>query len=58
MKFAIIAAGEGSRLRKEGLYIPKPMIEIGGMTLIDRLIDRAKRYEFSTACIIVNDIYP
>ncbi len=58
MKFAIIAAGEGSRLREEGILIPKPLIEIGGMTLIDRLIFRAKRYDFNQVCIIVNDIYP
>lgn len=58
MKFAIIAAGEGSRLREEGILIPKPLIEIGGMTLIDRLIFRAKRYDFNQVCVIVNDIYP
>lgn len=38
MKYAIIAAGEGSRLAKEGVTLPKPLVEINGMPLIDRLI--------------------
>lgn len=38
MKFAIIAAGEGSRLAAEGIAAPKPLVEVGGEKLIDRLI--------------------
>lgn len=38
MKFAIIAAGEGSRLAEEGVAQPKPLVEIGGEPLVDRLI--------------------
>ena len=38
MKFAIIAAGEGSRLAREGIETPKPLVKIGGEHLIDRLI--------------------
>lgn len=38
MKFAIIAAGEGSRLAAEGIESPKPLVEVGGERLIDRLI--------------------
>lgn len=38
MKFAILAAGEGRRLREEGAAMPKPLTEINGETLIDRLI--------------------
>lgn len=38
MRFAIIAAGEGSRLRDEGIAVPKPLVEIGGERLIDRLL--------------------
>lgn len=38
MKYAIIAAGEGSRLKSEGVQSPKPLVEIGGEALIDRLI--------------------
>lgn len=38
MKYAIIAAGEGSRLAGEGVQMPKPLVEVGGERLIDRLI--------------------
>lgn len=38
MKYAIIAAGEGSRLAKEGVNEPKPLVKINGETLIDRLM--------------------
>lgn len=38
MKFAIIAAGEGSRLAAEGITTPKPLVKVGGEHLIDRLI--------------------
>lgn len=37
MKYAIIAAGEGSRLAQEGVCSPKPLVEVGGEKLIDRL---------------------
>lgn len=38
MKFAIIAAGEGSRLAAEGIDSPKPLVRVHGEHLIDRLI--------------------
>lgn len=38
MKYAIIAAGEGSRLASEGIDTPKPLVRIAGEPLIDRLI--------------------
>lgn len=38
MKFAIIAAGEGSRLAAEGINAPKPLVMVDGQRLIDRLI--------------------
>jgi len=37
MKYAIIAAGEGSRLAQEGINSPKPLVRVGGEHLIDRL---------------------
>lgn len=58
MKFLIIAAGEGSRLRNEGFSTPKPLIKINGCPLIERLINQAIDNSFSEVCIIVNDIYP
>lgn len=38
MKYAILAAGHGSRLVQEGETIPKPLIQVGGESLIDRLL--------------------
>ena len=38
MKYAIIAAGEGSRLAEEGVREHKPMVTVNGEKLIDRLI--------------------
>lgn len=37
MKFAIIAAGEGSRLAREGVDLPKPLVTVGGEPMIERL---------------------
>lgn len=38
MRYAIIAAGEGSRLHQEGIAVPKPLVTVAGEMLIDRLI--------------------
>ena len=38
MKFAIIAAGDGSRLAQEGVTEPKPLVKVREERLIDRLI--------------------
>jgi NDP-sugar pyrophosphorylase family protein len=54
MNFAIIAAGEGSRLIAEGINTPKPLITINGMPLIDRLIDIFIRNNASSVSVIVN----
>ena len=34
MKFAIIAAGEGSRLAQEGVEEPKPLVSVCGQPMI------------------------
>lgn len=38
MLYAILAAGEGSRLAEEGSEVPKPLVQIQDETLIGRLI--------------------
>ena len=38
MKYAILAAGHGLRLVQEGETSPKPLIQVGGESLIDRLL--------------------
>ena len=54
MNFAIISAGEGSRLAAEGIDTPKPLIAIHGIALIDRLIDIFVRNDASSVSVIVN----
>jgi NDP-sugar pyrophosphorylase family protein len=55
MDFAIIAAGEGSRLVQEGITTPKPLINIQGTPLIERLINIFVRNGASAISVIVND---
>ncbi|MDR2234251.1 MAG: NDP-sugar synthase [Tannerella sp.] len=55
MDFAIIAAGEGSRLVKEGISTPKPLINIHGLPLIERLIRIFLRCGASSISVIVNE---
>ena len=38
MKFAIISAGEGSRLSQVGVRLPKHLVQLNGVAMIDRLI--------------------
>jgi NDP-sugar pyrophosphorylase family protein len=58
MKYFILAAGEGSRLKDEGISTPKPLLKVGNETLIDRHIRLAVTNGFSELCIVVNDLYP
>ena len=34
MKFAIISAGEGSRLSQEGVALPKPLVQLNGVATV------------------------
>jgi NDP-sugar pyrophosphorylase family protein len=58
MRFAIIAAGEGSRLASEGIKAPKPLIEIKGVPLIERLVRIFARQGADSINIIVNEQQP
>lgn len=55
MHYGIIAAGEGSRLAQEGAARPKPLIELCGTPMIDRLIGIFTRQEAESISIIVNE---
>jgi NDP-sugar pyrophosphorylase family protein len=55
MDFAIIAAGEGSRLRAEGVQSSKPMVELQGLPLVHRLIDIFIRNKAEQIVIIINE---
>lgn len=58
MKFAIIAAGEGSRLASEGIKAPKPLIELQGVPFIERLVRVFARQGADSINIIVNGQQP
>lgn len=55
MKYAIIAAGEGSRLAQEGVTLPKPLVKLNGKEMIRRLIDIFLQNNASSISIIVNE---
>lgn len=55
MNFAIIAAGDGSRLAQEGVKNPKPLIRINGEIMIERLVRIFLKAGASSVIIIVND---
>lgn len=55
MKYAILAAGEGSRLRNEGIMTPKPLIEVCGEPMIDRLIRIFLQNDAEEILIITNN---
>lgn len=55
MNFAIIAAGEGSRLVQEGVALPKPLVDLDGRPMIGRLIDIFTACRAESISIIVNE---
>ncbi len=58
MKFAIIAAGEGARLAQEGLALPKPLVKLNGMAMVDRLISIFTHNDAEQILIIINTLHP
>jgi len=55
MKYAIIAAGLGSRLQSEGVSLPKPLVKLGGEAMIDRLIRIFLANNAESVSVIVNE---
>ena len=55
MNYAIIAAGEGARLAEVGSRVPKPLVELNGTALIDRLIDIFLKNDAEEIHIIINE---
>ena len=55
MNYAIIAAGEGSRLVQEGVQLPKPLVNLDGVPMIKRLIDIFVRCNAESISVIVNE---
>ena len=58
MKFAIISAGEGSRLSQEGVALPKPLVQLNGEAMIDRLIHIFARNGADKVVVIINNEVP
>ena len=58
MKFAVIAAGEGSRLAAEGISLPKPLVKVNGEPLIDLLIRIFMENDADEIVVICNDHTP
>lgn len=55
MNYAIIAAGEGSRLAQEGVKWPKPLVRLNDTALIDRLIQIFLNNKATAIRVIVNE---
>jgi len=51
----IIAAGEGSRLRNAGFPMPKPMVPIAGVPLIESVLRNFRAARIAPLAIIVNE---
>lgn len=55
MNYAIIAAGQGSRLAQEGVKKPKPLVELSGEPLMARLIRIFEKNGAESISVIVNE---
>ncbi|MDR3267809.1 MAG: NTP transferase domain-containing protein [Tannerella sp.] len=58
MDYAIIAAGEGSRLVQEGVKTPKPLVRLCDTPLIERLVRVFLENGASSVSVIVNEHMP
>lgn len=58
MKFAIISAGEGSRLSQEGVRLPKPLVQLNGTAMIDRLVRIFTANGADEIVVIINNEVP
>lgn len=54
MRYAILSAGQGSRLAAEGFSKPKPLVPLAGMPMIERLAGIFMRCGAERIAVIVN----
>lgn len=54
MRFAILSAGNGSRLAQEGVRLPKPLVRVAGEPMIGRLLRIFNSYSPDIIAVIVN----
>lgn len=57
MKFAIIAAGKGSRLCQEGVTAPKPLVVVAGEPMMDRLLRIFREVGADEIAVVCNSEY-
>lgn len=55
MNYAIIAAGEGSRLYSEGVRVPKPLVSIAGQTMLERLVSIFRSNDAENVSVILRE---
>jgi len=58
VKAGIIAAGLGERFRRAGIATPKPLVLVGGKTLLERAIEAAADAGAEEIALIVNAEWP
>lgn len=54
MQVVILAGGKGTRLRERLAGLPKPMVDICGVPLLERQIVLAKQHGFTSVLVLVN----
>lgn len=57
MKAALIAAGLGERLQEAGIPLPKPLVPIAGVPLIDRVLGAVAAAGIAEAACIFNEMF-
>ena len=55
LRGGVIAAGHGTRLKRDGFRVSKPMTPVGGRPLIEHVLDRFRAIGVREATIIVNE---
>jgi NDP-sugar pyrophosphorylase family protein len=55
VKAGIIAAGEGSRLKEDGVSVPKPLVKVNGTPILERLLKQYHSLGISEAHCIINE---
>lgn len=58
MKVGIIAAGRGRRLAQGGIAIPKPLVKVGGRTLVGRALEEAAAAGARGGAVITTPVFP
>ncbi len=50
MKVVILCGGQGTRLREETEFRPKPMVEVGGRPILWHIMKIYAHYGFAISC--------